>query len=65
MKFWVIERKKTVTDESGDEDTWQERVYNLPDTTVLVDHGIRLKVDTADEIALRMMVSDQCSIERA
>lgn len=61
--YWVTERKNATVNE-GDESCWQERVENLPDVEVLVHQGNRMKVKAGDEISLRMVCSDVCTVER-
>jgi hypothetical protein len=61
-KFWLTQRTTVPTSE---EDSWRTRVYNMEDVEVLIDQGLRMKVEAGDEIALRMMCGDQTRIERA
>jgi hypothetical protein len=61
--FWVTERKNLPLEQ--EESDWQARIRGLPDVDVIVEFGKRMKVDTSDEISLRMACGDVCNIERA
>ncbi len=61
--FWVTERRNIQVDES-EETSWQERVENLSDVEVLFYGEKRMKVRTGDEISLRMVCGDVCTVER-
>lgn len=64
MAVYMVTERSNIPPEQG-EIAWQDRVSNLPDVEVLQHFGSRMKVQTGDEIGLRMVCGDRCNIVRA